>query len=79
MNPDELPSPLPDMMEIAGIPCHVHGSTALDGESIPVIRENPRWYMDGELVPVPPPRVLSEARKGGPRHLPGHRRRRNRQ
>ena len=154
---DELPTPLPEMMEIAGIPCHVDETTALeawfmmnglrrvicadappamrgslvhivtkplepkeiafireqmeqgnfpplsefqritgivgvtdfhvepstdlpgwDGESIPVILENPRWYMDGELVPVPPPMVFSEPRKGKPRHPPGHRRGRNR-
>lgn len=156
MTQDELPTPLPDMMDIAGIPCHVHETTALeawfmmngfrrvicadeppamrgtlvvivteplepkeiafiteqmaqgnfpplsefqrisgivgiadfhvesftdlpgwDGESIPVILENPRWYMDGELVPVPPPRVLPEARKGGRRHPPGRHRSRD--
>ena len=142
-----LPQPLPDVMDVAGLRCHVYETSALeawlamqglrqvicadeppaqcgrivhvvtilsqqvwgnfpsidqflavqgivgvtdfevaattdlpgwDGESIPVILSNPRWYRDGRLVPAHPAVVAPPASARNRPRLPGsgrHRRR----
>ncbi len=35
-----------------------------DGSPNPVILSNPRWYIDGKLVPVPPDIYLDDERRG---------------
>jgi len=50
-----------------------------DGSPNPVILSNPRWYLDGKLIPVPPDRFLTEEEECRPRgrgaRLSGRRRR----
>ncbi len=59
--------PLNAFLEISGIvgvvDFHVESTTDLpgwDGESIPVVLSNPRWFRDGKLIPVPPPIIMDE-------------------
>lgn len=59
--------PLDKFSEIHGLvgilDFHVERSTELDGwdgEGVAVILENPRWWLDGQLIPVPRPMLRQE-------------------
>ena len=39
-----------------------------DGSPNPVVLSNPRWYIDGKLVPVPPDIIMEDGQRAGPRH-----------
>ena len=39
-----------------------------DGSPNPVVLSNPRWYIDGKLVPVPPDIVMEDGPRSGSRH-----------
>ena len=76
---------LDKFLEIHGIvgvtDFHVEASTDLpgwDGEGVAVILTNPRWYLGGELVPVPQPVAMPESRSERPRRPPRHSRHKGR-
>ncbi len=39
-----------------------------DGSPNPVVLSNPRWYLDGKLVPVPPDKIMEDSPQDGSRH-----------
>ena len=39
-----------------------------DGSPNPVVLSNPRWYIDGKLVPVPPDVIIDDGPSAGSRH-----------
>ena len=73
--------PLDMFLEISGlvgvVDFHVEKTTDLpgwDGDSIPVVLSNPRWYRDGGLSPAHPPVVIPDDRERRPRrHTRRHR------
>ncbi len=69
----ECPS-LDKFLEISGlvgvVDFHVEETTDLpgwDGDSIPIILSNPRWFRDGKLVPQRPPTILPDEPERRPR------------